>query len=76
MILAVLRFFSTKLTFSKKILSGIESECQTGWIEMRPSILLGLIWVQTVAKDYQQRAKSSLANKMLISQSIHLAATM
>ena len=25
-----------------------------GWIQIRSDILLGLIWVQTVCKDYQQ----------------------
>ena len=38
-----------------KILSGIPSECQTAWIQIRQDILSGLIWVQTVCKDYQQR---------------------
>ena len=37
-----------------KILSGISSECQTDWIQIRPDILSGLIWVQTVCKSYQQ----------------------
>ena len=32
----------------KKILSGIPSECQTVWIHIRPNILSGMIWVQTV----------------------------
>ena len=29
-------------------------ECQIVWIQIRPDILLGLIWVQTVCKSYQQ----------------------
>ena len=37
-----------------KILSGIPSESQTSWIQIRPDILSGLIWVQTVSKGYQQ----------------------
>ena len=39
-----------------KILSGIfiPSECQTVWIQIRPDILSGLIWVQTVCKGCQQ----------------------
>ena len=49
-------FFFFKLTFSKKSL-GIPSECQTVWIQIRPNILLGLIWVQTVCKGYQQMTK-------------------
>ena len=30
------------------------SECQTVWIQIRPDMLSGLIWVQTVHKGYQQ----------------------
>ena len=37
-----------------KILSGSPSECQTVWIQIRPDILSGLIWVQIVCKGYQQ----------------------
>ena len=29
-------------------------QCQTVWIQIRPDILAGLIWVQTVCKGYQQ----------------------
>ena len=36
------------------ILSGIPSESQTVWIQIRPDILSGLIWVQTVCKGHQQ----------------------
>ena len=36
------------------LLSGIPLECQTVWIQIRPYVLLGLIWVQTVCKSYQQ----------------------
>ena len=46
-----------KLTSLKKNLSGIPSECQTVWIQISPDILLGLIWVQTVCKGYQQMTK-------------------
>ena len=49
--------------FFQKILSGIPSECRTVWIQIRPDILSGLIWVQTVYKDYQQ---TELAWKELI----------
>ena len=34
----------------RKILSGIPSECQTDWIQIRTDILSGLIWVQNVCK--------------------------
>ena len=47
--------FILKLNFfSKKNLSGIPSECQTVWIQIRPDVLSGLIWIQTVCKGYQQ----------------------
>ena len=45
--------FFSKSTFQKIIL-GIPSECQTDWIHIRPNILSGLVWVQTVWKGYQQ----------------------
>ena len=46
-------FFFSKSTFSK-MLSEIPSECQTDWFQIRPDVLSGLIWVQTVCKSYQQ----------------------
>ena len=33
-------------------LSGIPSECQTVWNQIRPDILSGLILVQTICKGY------------------------
>ena len=39
-------FFQNQLF--RKILSGIPSECQTDWTQIRPDILSGLILVQTV----------------------------
>ena len=36
---------------------SIPSRCQTVWIQIRPNILTGLIWVQTVCKGYQQTTK-------------------
>ena len=42
-----------KKTF-QTILSRIPSGCQTVWIQIRPDILSGLIWVQTVCKIYLQ----------------------
>ena len=38
----------------RKIISVIPSECQTVWIQIRPDILSGVNWVQTVCKGYQQ----------------------
>ena len=43
-----------KYQLFRKILSGITSERQTVWTQVRPNNLLGLIWVQTVCKGYQQ----------------------
>ena len=40
--------------FFRKIISGMPSQCQTVWIQIKPDVLLGLIWVQTVCKSYQQ----------------------
>ena len=37
-----------------KLLSWIPSEYQAVWTQIRPDTLLGLIWVQTVCKGYQQ----------------------
>ena len=45
-------FFQNQLF--RKIILGIPPECQIIWIQIRPDILLGLIWVQTVCKGYQQ----------------------
>ena len=52
----VCRFFQNQ--FFQKILSGMPSVCQTVWIQIRPDILSGLIWVQTVCKGYQQMTLS------------------
>ena len=38
----------------QKNLSGIQTECQRVWIQIRPNIVSGLIWVLTVCKNYQQ----------------------
>ena len=48
----LLFFFQNHLFW--KIHSGIPKECQTIWTQIRPNVLLGLIWVQTVWKGYQQ----------------------
>ena len=36
--------------------TAVPSEFQTDWIQIRPDILLGLIWVQTACKVIQQMA--------------------
>ena len=57
-------FFQNQLF--QKILSGIPSECQTVLMQIRPDILSGLIWIQTICKGYQQTTlvcKELKANK-------------
>ena len=41
-------------SFFRNIFSGIPSECQTVWIQIRPDVLSGLVWIQTVCNGYQQ----------------------
>ena len=53
MLFCRLLFFS-KSTFLKNYFRILPSECQKDWIQIRHDILLGLIWVQTVCKHYQQ----------------------
>ena len=53
----------------RKILSGIASECQTNWIQIRPYVLSGLIWVQSVCKGYEQ---STLVGNELKEKSLRL----
>ena len=43
-----------KINLFEIILSGIPLECQTVWIQIRPDVLTGLIWVQSVCKGYKQ----------------------
>ena len=44
---------SVVICFEKNIL-GITSACQTVWIQNRPDLLSGLIWVQTICKGHKQ----------------------
>ena len=41
-------------------------ECQPVWIQIRPDILLGLIWAQTVCKGYQQMSLAGREFKDII----------
>ena len=65
-------FFQNQLF--RKILSG-PSECQTFWTQIRPDILSGLIWVQTVCQGYQpttQKGKElTLFRPMEFSMKLH-----
>ena len=47
-------FFSFQNQLFRKIISGIPSECQIVWNQIRPDNMSGLIWVQNVCKGYQQ----------------------
>ena len=49
--------FLSKLTFSKKKLSGTLAERQTDWIQIRTDFQSVLIWVKRVCKGYQQTTK-------------------
>ena len=49
------KYLLIKINFQKKNLF----ECQAVLIQIRPGILLGLIWLQTVCKGYQQMTKNA-----------------
>ena len=53
-----------KINFFEKIISGIPSEYQTDWIQIRPDISSGLIWIQSVCKDYEQ--KTPVDKKLMV----------
>ena len=57
-------FFQSQLF--QKIISRIPSQCQTVWIQIKPDILSGLIWVQTICKSYQQMTLVSLTDQLYI----------
>ena len=43
--------------FLQTYFSQKPSECQTVWIQMKPNILLGLIWVQKACNGFQKTTK-------------------
>ena len=57
-----------KINCFKKNLSGILTECQTVWIQIRTDILSVLIWAQTVCKGFQQTTKSQITFNCLTCQ--------
>ena len=57
--------FFFKILFRKKNLSWIPSKCQLVWIQVRPDVLSGLIWIQTVWKGYQQTIKVATSRQRL-----------
>ena len=50
--------FCRLLIFSKStfpiFFSAVPSQCQTNWIQIRPDVLSGLIWVKSVCNVYEQ----------------------
>ena len=46
-VLSSVDFFFFQNQLFRKILSGIPSECQTDWIQVRPDVFSGLIWTQS-----------------------------
>ena len=61
MLFAVCWFKKNQLYFNNNKKSRIPSECQTIWIQIRPNFLLGLIWVQTVLRGYEQTTKGVIS---------------
>ena len=54
--------FFFKINIFERFLSEIPSGSQKIWIQIRPNILSGLIWVQTVFRGYQrQRVNCNIA---------------
>ena len=56
----LLAAFSFQNKLFQNIISGTPAECQTVWIQIRPDILSGLIWGQTVCNadnTWSQRVK-------------------
>ena len=49
----------------RKIPSGIPIECQIVGIQIRPDVLLSLIWVQIVCKGYQLMTVVGRVNRMI-----------
>ena len=66
--LFVVCWFFSRSTFMKNSFKN-HSECQTVWIQIRPDVASGLIWVQTVCKSYQQ---TTLGGEELMSDFTHL----
>ena len=47
-------FYHCAIFYSGCWIFSMPYGCQTVWIQIRPNILLGLIWIQTVCKGYKQ----------------------
>ena len=66
-------FLSPAVVFFKIMfflnVSGIPSECQKDWIQIRPDVLSGQIWVQSVCKGYQQTTRGGKDNNLSIFES-------
>ena len=60
-------FFNLKkINVFEKNLSGIPSESQTVWVQIRPNVMSGLIWIQTACKGYQQTTLVGMIINFLI----------
>ena len=57
MLFCHLLIFLFSSSFFPKIITEIEFEWQAVWIYIRPNILSGMIWVQTVCRGYHQATK-------------------
>ena len=60
MLFLVICFFSKSTFFVEN--SGIPSECQTDWIQIRPDILSRQILVQSLCKGYEQMTLHVVGN--------------
>ena len=54
-----------------KIISGTPSAYQTVWIQIRPDILSGLIWVQTICNGYQQMILVGKELSCMVAKAFH-----
>ena len=60
------------INMSRQELFSEPYQCQTVWIQIRPEILSGLIWVQTVSKGYLQTTRvGKELKKGLLYNSMH-----
>ena len=46
-----------KINFFEKFFQDYH-QCQTVWIQIRPDIMSGLIWIQTICKGYHQMTQT------------------
>ena len=66
----LLIFLKINFFENKSFRNAIRVKCQTVWTQIRPNILVDLIWVQTVAKISSRQQNLQLAVKEIISQDL------